>query len=106
MHILKRLNERYLSNIDQTTDRLKKTILSNIKGMEWPPTAEYCVEYSLKCWPMNLGTEHVKFFDSKEEMSEWLDGQREWACLEDNQMAYVILKWDLGPNFIYSGEFY
>lgn len=93
-------------SIENPMKKMISAIVSSIEGIEWPLTAEFCVEYQLKCWPMGFDGGHKKYFDTQEDMETWLDSQREWACQEDNEMSYVILKWDLGPTFVTSGHYW
>jgi len=55
---------------------------------------------------MGFDEGHIRYFDDKDALDTWLDAQREWACLEDNEMTYVLLAWDLGPTFVTSGHLY
>lgn len=106
MQVMSKIGNGISSNVAWETKRMVKEILNSVEGTEWPPSAEWCVEYRLKTWPLGYDHGHVRYFDTQEEMDEWLDGQREWACLEDNEMTFVILQWDLGPNFVTTGHFY
>lgn len=86
------------------TEMVQSILATTEEFAHWPDSAEYHVEYRLKCWPMGFDDGHHVYFDNKDELDAWLEEKREWASLEDNAMSYYIERWDLGPVFHYSGQ--
>ena len=68
-------------------------------GEEWPDSAEFAAKVCTHTWPMGWDSEStMKFFDSAEQLHNWMDSCAKWAKEEDNDIAYVIYEWDLGPK--------
>ena len=67
---------------------------------DWPFGAEYRAEYRLRAWPTDA-TNHVAYFASFKELTDWYNSQLRWVELEDNDFWLDKLEhWDLGPQII------
>ena len=98
---------RKIVKVDAPMQELVKSVLStlNIDDQgKWPVSAEFHVNYRLKCWPMGFDNGHDVYFDTREELDAWFEEKEDWAALEDNKLHWSLERWDLGPVYVGCGE--
>jgi hypothetical protein len=64
----------------------------------WPPSAVYGASTSTKCWPCSWDESTWTYFETRNELDEFIASYRQWGRLEDNYFRITVYKWDLGPN--------
>jgi len=69
----------------------------DLHGHIWPDTAVYACVYRKKAWPCGWGNIHAAFFDTVDQMIDWIEKQETWSKQEDNDFLYDAYVWELGP---------
>lgn len=78
----------------------KQVEATKLLGQAWPDSAVYAVVYTLQTWPCSAKS-YVKFFETKNEVAQFIEQHRDWAKLEDNVFSLCnVFEWDLGPQFV------
>lgn len=71
---------------------------TQILGVAWPDSAEFCVMRKVSTWPCGWEKEAtVYFFENRAEFDEHIATLKDWALCDDNFYALKAFSWDWGP---------